>query len=198
MRIGWSASHGEFIISDHYYFSKLLWEVGYRGAVVEEVSGFNDLSGYDVLVFNYPERPFSAREADDIARWAREGKRIIFAGYYKNEDGVADVINTALRGLDIRLRGDVVMDEENNHGGDPLFVLANLSRWGRRVLMPCAASVEGGTPVVSTQGGIPLASVLKVGRGEVYVLGTCVFWDNYSIELYDNMAFSMGILNISD
>jgi hypothetical protein len=196
MRIGWSTSHGEFIISDHYYFSKLLREVRERGAVVEEVGRFSDLSGYDVVVFNYPEKPFSAREAEEIARWAREGKRVIFAGYYKNEDGVADVINTALRNLNIRLRGDIVMDEKSNHDGDPLFVLATRSRWGRRVLMPCTASVQGGSPVVTTEGGSPLAAVLEVGRGEVYVLGTCVFWDNYSIGLYDNMEFSTGILNI--
>ena len=196
MRIGWSASHGEFIISDHYYFSKLLRELRKRGAVVEEVHRFGDLGGYDVIVFNYPEKPFSHREAEDIVRWAREGKRVIFAGYYKNEDGVADVINTALRYTDIRLLGDIVTDEKSNHGGDPLFVLATRSRWGHRVLMPCAATVQGGSPVVSTVDGTPLGAAVEMGRGEVYLIGTCVFWDNYSIEFYDNMEFTMGLLKM--
>jgi hypothetical protein len=56
------------------------------------------------------------------------------------------------------------------------------------VVMPCSASVSGGKSFVVGRG------VFGAVSKNVLVLGTCVFWDNYSIDLAQNREFALRIL----
>ncbi len=209
MRIGWDISHLEFTIEDHYYFS-ILKDVLLRYAVIEEVDSLEQIVEYDVFVINYPEEPFSDSDINIIGHFLRGGGRVIMLGYYRNEDSVADNINTLSERFGIRINADLVIDEKNNHGGDKLFIVTSrihqYDRSVRRVLMPCTASlsmlddrcniiVRGEDTARTSSGNEPiLAASSTVGRGEIIVVGTCVFWDNYSIEKYDNLTFALNLL----
>lgn len=192
MRVGWSSSHGEFLIDDYYYFSKLREMVEEEGIAVECVDSFYRLENYDVIVFNYPEVRFKLRELSRMRGWLRRGKTVVFASYYNNLDRVSEIINHALGRLDsdIRLEMDLVVDEENN-SGDLRFPVAEWN--GRNVVMPCSSSVSGGAPVVKSERAV-FASYQELWGGRVLVLGTCVFWDNYSIDLLSNRELALAIL----
>ncbi len=192
MRVGWSSSHGEFLIDDYYYFSKLRELVDQEGISVECVSSFYRLENYDVVVFNYPEVTFRLRELGRMRTWLRKGKKIVFASYYNNLDRVSEVINRALSRInsDIRLGMDMVVDDASN-AGDPRFPVAY---WrGKKVVMPCSSSVAGGEPVVRNDSSIFAASQ-EIGNGSVLVIGTCVFWDNYSLGYHSNRELALSIL----
>ena len=192
MRVGWSSSHGEFLIDDYYYFSRFRRIAEEEGIRVECVDSFYRLENYDVIVFNYPEVQFRLRELARMRGWLRKGKKIVFASYYNNLDRVSEVINRALSRIncEIRLGMDTVVDEENNTG-DPRFPVAEWN--GRKVVMPCSSSVNGGEPVVRSDKAV-FAAAQDVYRGRVLVLGTCVFWDNYSIDLLSNRELALSIL----
>ncbi|AKG92465.1 hypothetical protein GAH_00178 [Geoglobus ahangari] len=192
MRVGWSSSHGEFLIDDYYYFSKLKKIAEDEGIVAECVDSFYRLENYDVIVFNYPEVQFKLRELSRMRGWLRRRKTVVFASYYNNLDRVSEVINRALKRLnsEIRLEMDMVVDEENNLG-DPRFPVAEWN--GRKVVMPCSSSVSGGVPVVKSEKAV-FASYQELWSGKVIVLGTCVFWDNYSIDLLSNRELALAIL----
>lgn len=192
MRVGWSSSHGEFLIDDYYYFNKLRKTVDEEGIEVECVSSFYKLESYDVVVFNYPEIAFRLRELGRMRGWLRRGKKIVFASYYNNLDKVSEIINQALSRInsDIRLGVDMVVDDVHN-AGDPKFPVAY---WrGREVVMPCSSSVTGGDPFVRSDRAVFAASQ-EIGLGKVLVLGTCVFWDNYSLDYYSNRELAVSIL----
>jgi hypothetical protein len=125
MSVGWDASHGEFLIDDYYYFSKLKRYVEKEGVEIYEVRDFNRLSEHDVIVFNYPEVRFKSWEIKKIDRWLRSGKRVIFTSYYQNLDSTCENINRVLAKLEIsvRVNNDVVIDPEENIG-DMMFPIA--------------------------------------------------------------------------
>ena len=203
MSVGWDNSHGEFTIEDYYYFSKLRRYAEKEDIEIYEIKNFNKLGDYDVIVFNYPEKDFKSQEIAKIRRWLKAGKRVIFAAYYENMDGVAERINKALAKMEIpvRINNDVVMDPVNNYE-DVLFPKAKYKE--HTVVMPCSASVTAKDNVIvqtfetakchPTGIESPALGVkLDVG-GELIVLGTCVFWDNFAIEWEDNRELAIDLL----
>lgn len=85
----------------------------------------------------------------------------------------------------MKINYDVIKDAEHN-AGDEMFPIANCE--GLEVVMPCSASVSGGKGFVVGKG------VFGAVSNNVLVLGTCVFWDNYSISLAQNKEFALKIL----
>ena len=204
-RIAWDVSHLEFTIEDHYYFSRLKARIVARGGLVEEVGRIDDAFDYDTLVLNYPEQPFTPREVELVERFVERGGRVVAAGYYRNEDRVADNVNTVASVFGLALRDDGVEDQVHNHEGDPLLVVTDrIARYGLgvdRVLLPCTASVTATAPeaeavvmATASGGGAVLAAEARRGRGSFVLLGTCVFWDNFSIDRYGNGVFAMNLL----
>ncbi len=182
MKVAWDSSHGEFLINDYYYFSKLKKYAEIEGIKVDQVESFDELWNYDVVVFNYPETEFSRGEIEKILN---SKKKVVFLAYYSNIDGVAENINRVVKKLGIEVKNGVVIDEENNDG-DKMFPIA---RWkGKEVVMPCSAPVKGGTPTIIGK------DVFASKKGNLSVFGTCVFWDNYSIDRKSNRELALSIL----
>ncbi len=203
-KIAWDVSHQEFIVSDHYYFWKLEKLIREDlGAEVTEIESLSEaLNGsYQVLIFNYPEIPFSSKDVEIVKRFLEAGGRVGIFGYYKNEDRIADTINSLVQHFGLRHHGDIVTDEVNNEEGDSLFVHGKMSD-GTPVALACTSTVEGGEPLVvgydtakSNEGYEPVFFVSKtVGAGELILGGTCVFWDNYSIDRLGNRNLIKRIL----
>ncbi len=213
-KVAWSITHQEFTITDYYYFSKLSKEAKGTGIVIEEVSQWEKLKDYDTIVFNYPEIPFKEKETEDVERWVWEdGKKVILLGYYKNEDHIADTCNTLARRFGMELNPDEVTDDVNNHEGDRYFlVTSKIRRYTKnevkKVMLACSASIKPLMPdikvvvraedtAISNQGNYTLLiaeQIAPTSGGYFCLAGTCVFWDNYSINLYDNMGFSLNLL----
>ncbi|RLG64651.1 hypothetical protein DRN89_02480, partial [archaeon] len=78
--VGWDASHGEFLVEDYYYLSKLGKLLRERGIKVNQVEDFDELEEYDVIVFNYPEEEFEKKEVERIEKWLSKGKRNVEIG----------------------------------------------------------------------------------------------------------------------
>ncbi len=219
VRVGWSITHQEFTITDYYYFSILQKEAQKAGIEIEEVNDWGKLKDYDTIVFNYPEIPFTEEEAREVERWVwEEGKKVILLGYYKNEDRIADTCNTLARRFGMELNPDEVTDEKNNHNGDKYFVVTSkIRRYNKndenevnveRILLPCTASIKPIMPdikivaraedtAVSSEGNYTLLIAEQIAPpsgGYFCLAGTCVFWDNYSVSLYDNLNFSLNLL----
>ncbi len=213
-RVGWSITHQEFTVTDYYYFSILQKKSEEFGLEIDEVDEWEKLYTYDTIVFNYPEIPFTEEEVKFIQDLVEnKGKKVILLGYYKNEDRIADTCNTLARAFGMELNGDEVTDDVNNHNGDPYFVVTTKIRRYKegveKILMPCTASIKplmpdikvvarGEDTSLSNQGNYTLliAEHFAPKSGGYFCLaGTCVFWDNYSIELYDNLKFSMNLLH---
>ncbi|MEM1957023.1 MAG: hypothetical protein QXN27_02735 [Archaeoglobaceae archaeon] len=181
----WSASRGEFSIGDYYYFSKLTKIAEREKLEMQEEKSFAKLGDYDVIVFNYPEIKFSANDIAKIRKWANMGKKIVFAGYYSNVDRVSQNVNRVVKYFGLRINYDLIKDEEKNYG-DPMFPFAKCG--DLEVLMPCSASVSGGKSFVVGKG------IFGAVSGNVLVIGTAVFWDNYSIEIANNREFALKVL----
>ena len=206
-RLAWSYAKGEFIITDHYYFSILekLVSERYEWALpksFEEIEAFNP----DVIVFNYPEKPFTPGEIEKILEWAKEGKGIGLFSYYLNEDDVTENVNRVLKSLGLEILTDEVKDPNSCYRGDDLLLVTDnlhpkLKEKGvKEVLLACTSSVKVDSTVVplvrDKSGKKVLVAYKEVGKGRVIYGGTCVFWDNFSIEKYDNEAYSLAILDI--
>ncbi|TDA27609.1 MAG: hypothetical protein DSO01_02680 [Archaeoglobi archaeon] len=185
MRVVWSASRGEFSIGDYYYFSKLTRIAENEGLELAEEKVFSKLGDYDLIIFNYPEIKFSASDLLKIKKWVKMGKKIVLATYYLNTDRVAENVNRVLRFFGLRVNYDLIKDEERN-AGDPMFPMAKCG--DLEVVMPCSASVSGGESFIVGRG------VFGSKAGGVLALGTCVFWDNYSIGLANNKELAIKIL----
>jgi len=210
LKIGWDISHMEFTINDHYYYSKLKNAIIQAGFHVDEITRLRDARNYNVIVFNYPEKPFSFFESRILLKFLRMGKRIIMLGYYNNEDGVADAINSFVKKFGIYVLHDSVWDETNNYEGDKLLVITSKIKrynWGvKSVMMPCSASIRiidsKAEPVLigektskTTSGNAPIMMVrIKFSKGELIVGGSCSFWDNFSIDIADNLKFALNLL----
>ncbi len=219
VRVGWSITHQEFTITDYYYFSILQKEAREAGIDIDEVDDWKRLREYDTIVFNYPEIPFTEEEAKEVEKWVwEEGKKVILLGYYKNEDHIADTCNTLARRFGMELNSDEVVDEKSNHNGDKYFVVTSkIRRYNKndknevnveKILLPCTASIRPIMPDIkivaraedtaeSNQGNYTLLIAEQIAPpsgGYFCLAGTCVFWDNYSISLYDNLNFSLNLL----
>lgn len=209
VKIGWNISHMEFTIEDHYYFSGLKKEITKRGATVRENRSLGDMFRYDVVVINYPEKPFTKAQGRIIERYLANGGKVIVCGYYNNEDNVADNVNTLASRFGLRLNGDKVKDRNHNYKGDELLVVTGrVEEYDRsigKVLFPCAASISdiggGSHPLVLREKPSPrsgketvLGAEVGVKEGRFILLGTCVFWDNFSIKKFSNSNFSLNLL----
>jgi len=205
-KIGWDISHLEFTIEDHYYFSILKSSLKEAGAIVREVDSFNDIMKYDVAVLNYPERPFTKSEVRLMREYLERGKKVIIAGYYNNEDRIADRTNSLSSHFGLSLNRDKVKDRSNNDEGDDLLIVTSrilsYNDSVERVLFPCSASIgihgDSGRPIVLKEGisskRTVIAAEVRVGEGRFILLGTCVFWDNFAIKKYSNLGFSLNLL----
>ena len=212
-KVGWSITHQEFTVTDYYYFSVLQKKAPEFNIEIYEVEKWEELKNYDTIVFNYPEIPFSEKEVKFIQDLVeKEGKKVILLGYYKNEDRIADTCNTLARAFGMELNDDEVTDERSNYKGDRYFLVTSKIRRYKdgveKILLPCTASIKPLMPdikivaraedsAVSNKGNYTLliAEHFAPKSGGYFCLaGTCVFWDNYSIELYDNLRFSMNLL----
>jgi len=188
MKVAWDISHQEFTIEDDYYFSKLKKYAKKEGIQIFEIKKFSELQKFEILVFNYPEKPFLKKEIQMIKKWQKEGKKMIFTGYYLNEDGVAEIINNVLSGIaSVKINYDKLISKKYFFE-DPLFVLTRCGKL--KVLMPCSASLKGGKPFLKTFSG----KIAGTKEKNIYLLGTCVFWDNFSIDKFDNKKFSLKLL----
>ncbi|WP_448584276.1 hypothetical protein [Thermocrinis sp.] len=211
--VAWSITHQEFTITDHYYFSILQREAEKNNIIIEEVDSWERLKEYDTIVFNYPEIPFTEKEAEDVENWVwKLGKKVILGGYYKNEDHIADTCNTLARRFGMELNPDEVIDEVSNHNGDKYFlVTSKIRRYDEnveKVMLACSASIKPLMPdikvvvraedsAVSNMGNYTLLiaeQIAPTSGGYFCLAGTCVFWDNYSITLYNNLEFSLNLL----
>lgn len=208
VRIGWDISHLEFTIDDHYYFSVLKNEIIAGGAEVDEVEEFEGVLEYDVVVLNYPESPFLTNDIEIIKDILRSGKRVILCGYYKNEDKIADNVNTLANQFGLHLNPDEVRDAHSNHKNDDLLpVTSKVMKYNEsvdNVLFPCTGSITINSSdcisILTTEGENEYENSTIIGAEAVYeggsllLLGTCVFWDNYSITTYGNKEYALNLL----
>ena len=209
IRIGWDVSHLEFTIDDHYYYSVLKSKIIASGASVTTLKSLEYLKGIDVLVLNYPEKSFTKKQVTNVLDFVEKGNRVVACGYYNNEDGIADCINSIAIPFGLTLKKDCVRDKSNNYKGDELLLVTSrvLSHdyKVRKILLPCCSSIKirgkSNSVVAMSQGSKSLPSTGEVvaaqsnfGRGEFILIGTCVFWDNYSISTYSNLRFSTNLL----
>jgi len=211
MRVAWDISHMEFTIEDHYYFSKLKKLAKENGIEIKVISDLSSLSHFDTLVLNYPEKRFNENEINELINFVEEGGRLIALGYYNNEDNVATVINDVSENFGMILLDDSIYDEVNNYDNDPLYpTTSNISSIltdVTKVMLPCSASVKlnssqtevlikGEKTAKSNKFGTKIfAGLSKKGKGEFILFGTCVFWDNYSINVLDNGKLALRLLN---
>jgi len=210
-KVAWDYTHQEFTITDYYYFSILQKLCAANGIQVDEVTDWSKLPEYDVIVFNYPEIPFNEKEVEDVKKLVESGKRVIILGYYKNEDNIADTVNTLASTFGLKMNPDEVTDEKSNHKGDPYFVVTSrvykYNDGVEKLMLACTPSIslegentevviEGEDTAKSNRGFKPVLGALykHPSGGEFIVIGTCVFWDNYSIELYNNKEFALNLL----
>ena len=210
MKVGWDVSHMEFTIADHYYFSKLSKLLAKEGIDVVILKSLDDLEDFDVIVLNYPEKKFRKEEKDKLIKFVENGGRLIALGYYKDEDGVSSVLNDIARDFGMEILNDVVLDEENNINGDPYFPItskvSSMLSGVKKVVLPCSApiSIDNDKVEILIMGektsrsesntSTILAGLSNRGKGEFVLIGTCVFWDNYSIDLYDNSKLAIWLL----
>lgn len=213
MKVAWSSSHGEFLISDSYYFSALERESRKKGIEIVEVSNFDELFFYPVIVFNYSEKPFDEAEIKTIEKAVRGGKRVIFTAHFNNKDNVAEICNAVSERFGLRLKEDEVVEEESFADGDCRMVITSrveaYAEGVNQIVFPYSAPIEVLNPDVriivrgkesAFTGSGEKAPVMAAERkmpsgGSLVVCGSCLFWDNYSIFREDNLAFSINLLS---
>ncbi|MCX7760875.1 MAG: hypothetical protein N2Z81_06760 [Hydrogenothermaceae bacterium] len=212
-KVAWSVTHQEFIISDHYYFSKLQKYAKQNDIVVDEVDQFERFSEYDVIIFNYPEIPFKKEEVDFIEELVKNGKKVGIFAYYKNEDRIADTCNTMSERFGIKFNWDIITDDVNNYDNDNLLITTTkvsekMKEKGiGKVVLACTDSLT-----ITGNDVMPMiyaedTAVSKLGKEKILFArymdpsggcfiagGSCVFWDNYSIDLFNNKEFSLALL----
>lgn len=211
MKVAWSATHQEFLLTDGYYFSGLYKELCKRKIEIEEVDHFDRLFEYDVIVFNYPENPFSDDEKEKIREaLVQKGKKIIFTAHFKNKDGVSEICNSITREYEIDILPEGIKDEIH-HLEDDLFIITTdevkLYREGvKEVVFPYSAPLEvrEETEVVLraretslTDSGkkspVLIAQRKFESGGKLIVCGSCIFWDNFSLFRLDNLQFVVNM-----
>ncbi len=190
MRVVWDLSHREFSIEDYYYFSKLKRLLEEKAELIPART--RDLwEKADVLVLNYPEEPLKERELELIDHLLKTGTRVIALAYYDNHDEVQEVLNDLLKPYGMKFAARVEEPLEN-YGNDPLFPIFTAE--GLKIVLPCSAEVRGGRPIaVSASGRVGAAKSKDL---ELFAVGSCVFWDNFSIELLDNKELAKKLLKL--
>ncbi|MDN5276356.1 MAG: hypothetical protein PWR01_321 [Clostridiales bacterium] len=214
LKVAWSSSHAEFLISDSYYFSTLERESRKKGIEIVEVADFDELFCYPVIVFNYSEKPFDESEIKAIERAVKNGKRIIFTAHFNNKDNVAEICNAVTERFGMRLKMDEVVEKEHFDEGDCRMVITSrvesYAEGVNQVVFPYSAPIEALHPDVRVivrgqesafTGSGERAPVMAAERrmpsgGSLVVCGSCLFWDNYSILRKDNLAFSINLLSM--
>jgi len=211
-KVAWSLAHQEFIISDHYYFSKLQRYTREANIIIDEVDQIERFTRYDTIIFNYPEIPFTEDEVDFIEELVKMGKTVGIFGYYKNEDKIADTCNTLSERFGIHFNGDIVLDNINNYEGDNLLITTgdtyNLPENINKIMLACTDTLLTTRPNVRplihgestaesklNKSILLFAEYIDESGGKFIAGGTCVFWDNYSIDLYNNREFSLNLLS---
>ena len=206
VKIGWDISHLEFTIEDHYYYSKLKSEIIKIGSTVKELKTLDKIQDYEVVVFNYPEIPFRKKDASLIRSFVKKGGTAVITGYYNNEDGIADSVNTLTHSFGFELRRDRVKDKHNCLGGDELLVVTErielYNEGVNNVMFPCCATINifenKINPFIytmkNTSGNRVIGAVAHHGDGKVILIGTCVFWDNNALSHCSNLRFSLNLL----
>lgn len=214
LKVAWSSSHAEFLISDSYYFSTLERESRRKGIEIVEVADFDELFCYPVIVFNYSEKPFDELEIKAIERAVKNGKRVIFTAHFNNKDNVAEICNAVSERFGMKLKKDEVVEKEHFDQGDCRMVITSrveaYANGVNQVVFPYSAPIEVLTPDVriivrgqesAFTGSGERAPVMAAERrmpsgGSLVVCGSCLFWDNYSILRKDNLAFSINLLSM--
>lgn len=216
--IGWDLRLGEFSLWDHYYYNLLLNSLESQGLLPEPVLDWTYLEKYKTLVINYPEKYPGNRDRTRLLRAVHLGLHLVCTGYYRNEDNVAMTLNRIIEPVGIHIRSDVVLDPEHCLHDDPYFVntrsLHNPPPGIQELVFPCTCSLHpinrNVVPLVyaeftarcdpppmfseNPKKSPLLAATVPYGQGYVTVIGTCVFWDNYSIHYKDNLAWILAFL----
>lgn len=206
MNILWNTGHREFTVFDYYYYSKLKSNLESLSNLRENknILTFKLLKKYHMAIFNYPETSFSKGEIEAIEKYVLKGGRVILCAYYQNEDGVADISSSVSKNFGITFNGDGVRDENNS-----LLITVNVdgnifscrsSNGSLEVSFPCSCSLnienEVEVEVLAKFNDKVVAAISRKGNGCLVCLGTCVFWDNFSIEKEDNYKFVERILTL--
>ncbi|NPA52765.1 MAG: hypothetical protein GXO22_07705 [Aquificae bacterium] len=212
IKVAWSTAHQEFIISDHYYFSKLQRYTRENNIIVDEIDDIDRFAQYDTVVFNYPEIPFKKEEVHFLSELIRKGKKILILGYYKNEDKIADTCNSLTEEFGIIFNGDIVADAENNYEKDDLLLTTTKIKHFKdnvnKIMLACTDSITITNDLVEPIVYAEDTAISRLGKekvlfaeyrdlgsgGALIAGGTCVFWDNYSIDLYNNKEFALDLL----
>ncbi|BCS82377.1 hypothetical protein [Anaerocellum diazotrophicum] len=211
MKVAWSATHQEFLITDGYYFSGLYKELFKRKIEIKEVDDFNKLFEYDVIVFNYPENPFSNEEKEKIREALQQkGKKIIFTAHFKNKDGVSEICNSITKEYGINILPEGIKDKVH-HLEDDLFIITTdevklYQKGVKEVVFPYSAPLEVGngaeiilrarkTSLTDSGKKSPVLIAQKrfESGGKLIVCGSCIFWDNFSLFRLDNLQFVVNI-----
>ncbi|MGH2331591.1 hypothetical protein [Thermoanaerobacter mathranii] len=211
MKVAWSATHREFLLSDGYYFSGLYRELSKKGIVMEEVEDFDKLFEYDVIVFNYPENPFTDEEKKEIRKLLESyKKKIIFTTHFRNKDRVSEICNGITRDYGIYILPEGVKDEKFYLEDDFLIITTdNIELYNqdvKEVVFPYAAPlhIEDEVDVVlrgretsftdsNKNSPILIAQKRFDSGGKLMVCGSCIFWDNFSLFRFDNLRFVINM-----
>ncbi|HAA89297.1 MAG: hypothetical protein XD63_1092 [Thermoanaerobacterales bacterium 50_218] len=212
LRVAWSSTHQEFLITDSYYFSILAKESQKNGIVIEEVPVFTELFCYDVVIFNYPEKPFNKEEIELIKKSVvEEGKRVLFTAHFQNKDNVAKICSKVSRHFGLLVLPEEVFDDVNHIADDPYIVptsrVFTYNNGVKEVVFPYSAPLElldeakvilRGMETTITRKGktspVLVAEKNFPSGGSFALSGSCIFWDNYSITKADNLRFALNLI----
>lgn len=204
IRVVESRDKGTFQFSG-YYYSELLNLINKIGKHYV-ANSYDDWKKGNVIIFNYPEKAFKESEKEKIDELVRDGKLIIFTGYYDNEDCVCDIINDVTKEYGIKLLKKCVKDKENciefkGKKDEKMVCTSRIYKFNENVekvlLGYCApVKVKGeAKPFVESEKGEIMAGYYKDdSNGILAVIGTCTFWDNFSIDKFDNKIFARNLL----
>ncbi|MFN3995061.1 MAG: hypothetical protein ACK4GR_00820 [bacterium] len=204
-KIIWSYAKGEFVVFDHYYFS-ILYQYLKSNYILEIPTNFNKLiklakNDFDVIVFNYPEKFFTKNQQEAIHQLFEQGKKIIFLTYYKNEDKSSQIANEILEKYGLFINYDEVTQNQNVHNNDKYLITTekidkDLKKGVSKIILPCCSSVKVNEKqnykykiLVRSEEDSKVLAAEVIGNGKIMAFGTCVFWDNFSIQMYDNFNF---------
>ena len=207
----WSYTKGEFVVFDHYYFSKL-YNFLLNNYNLYIPTAFDDIFNYnfDMLVFNYPEKEFENYEISKILDLFYKGKLILFLSYYNNEDNSSQICNGVLNQVGININYDEVIDKINNIDNDEYLLVTSkvsdlLNKGVNKILLPCSSSISVIKKindldyldlVLSENGETLVKGVFNTSGGGILAFGTCVFWDNFSLLKLDNMNFVDNLFSL--
>ncbi|MGB9638018.1 MAG: hypothetical protein ACP5RD_03735 [bacterium] len=209
--IVWSYTKGEFVVFDHYYFSKLYSFLS-KEYNLYIPTFFDDIFNHeiDIIVFNYPEIEFQDNEVQKILELFYNGKTILFLSYYNNEDNSSKICNKVLNRVGLNINYDEVIDKINNIENDEYLLVTSkvndlLKKNVNKVILPCSSSIGiiGNNrdfkyiDLVLSENGVPLVKGVfnNNNNGKILAFGTCVFWDNFSLIKFDNFHFTKNIFH---